>query len=160
MVLEPVVDSDNRVVSPNRDEALVDAPGTVALPVLTVGSTEPSRVVGGSALAGSGLAAGYLDAAVPGTTTGAPVDPEVVALSPDEPVDSSAESLDDPGGVELDDPPTATVETRRITWGVDSEVFASVSLASVGAPGVSGVSVEAPAAPDFAWVSVIDQSCS
>ena len=49
---------------------------------------------------------------------------------------------------------------RRMVLVEESAMDLSPSAAAVGVPDASGVPVEAPVAPDFACVSVIDQTCS
>jgi hypothetical protein len=70
-----------------------------------------------------------------------------------------------PGEVSAESPPAGEVACRMTSVGDSSKVPAGVSdppagEVSVVASGLSGASVEAPTAPDFACVSVIDHSCS
>jgi hypothetical protein len=136
---------------------------TTGTEVRTVGSDSDSLTGVVAPVAGVDFGVG-VGGDVSGTEDG--VLPVVDVPLPDVPLEAVLLDLSNPVPAV-----TAAVETDdddapgRMTLVGDSstsppEVCAPPAALVVGSSGVSGASVEAPTAPDFACVSVIDQSCS
>ena len=171
--VDPVESAEGRViVGPVAGDELVVLADTALAgnDVRTVGS---ESVTFGIAPDVAGVAAGVADAGVPDE----PADTEIDDGDVEPGAGFAAGDVD--GVLAEDDVPPAAVPDEvsddrsaadadvpeRMTLVGDSPSPAVASdppedVVSVAASGVSGASVEAPTAPDFACVSVIDQSCS